>query len=279
MAKKQLIMEKALELFAAQGIESTSVQQITEHSGISKGAFYLSFKSKDELVIALIDHFMMQFISNIDYSVKNVTNIQQLLYTFYYSSFESFYKHSDFAKVLMKEKIQTIDNHELLLKMRYYDQLLDRTVLTMIKQLYGESIEKVQYDLLYCIKGFIRIYSELFIVMNVEMDLDLLSKSLVEKTNILASHMTLPYITDEFIQLAQFSLNEAELSQQNIVRVIDQMVDEIEGSIARESLQLLKNHIIDPELPNAVLFGLIGNIQQHPHLKWISYLLRQYLKI
>ena len=60
MIKKQLIMEKALELFAEKGFEATSVQQITEHCGISKGAFYLSFKSKDELILALIDHFMMQ---------------------------------------------------------------------------------------------------------------------------------------------------------------------------------------------------------------------------
>ena len=74
MIKKQLIMEKALELFAKQGFEATSVQQITEHCGISKGAFYLSFKSKDELIITMIDHFMTQFISDIDYIVKNSKN-------------------------------------------------------------------------------------------------------------------------------------------------------------------------------------------------------------
>lgn len=67
MGKKQLIMERALELFAEQGFEPTSVQQITERCGISKGAFYLSFKSKDELIVALIDQFMSQMISNTDY--------------------------------------------------------------------------------------------------------------------------------------------------------------------------------------------------------------------
>ena len=103
MIKKQLIMEKALELFAKQGFEATSVQQITDHCGISKGAFYLSFKSKDELIIALIDHFMIQFVSDIDYVVKNTAN-EELLYEFYYTSFKSFQKHSDFAKLLLKNK-------------------------------------------------------------------------------------------------------------------------------------------------------------------------------
>ena len=49
MTKKQMIVDSAIELFAQKGIEATSVQQITAHCGISKGAFYLSFKSKDEL--------------------------------------------------------------------------------------------------------------------------------------------------------------------------------------------------------------------------------------
>ena len=72
MSKKQLIIEKSLELFAKQGFEATSIQQITEYCGISKGAFYLSFKSKDELILALIDHFMIQFTADADYVVTNM---------------------------------------------------------------------------------------------------------------------------------------------------------------------------------------------------------------
>ena len=66
MMKKQLIMDKALELFSEQGFEATSVQQITERCGISKGAFYLSFKTKDELIFSMIDYHMQQFIAEID---------------------------------------------------------------------------------------------------------------------------------------------------------------------------------------------------------------------
>src|SRR3954468_19353811 len=109
MIKKQLIMEKALELFAKQGFGATTIQQITEHCGISKGAFYLSFKSKDELILALIDHFMMQFTSDIDHIVRNSENAGKMLDKFYYATFQSFHKHSDFAKILMKEQSQTLN--------------------------------------------------------------------------------------------------------------------------------------------------------------------------
>src|SRR6185312_12451001 len=125
MVKKQLIMEKSLELIAEQGFEATSVQQITEHCGISKGAFYLSFKSKDELILSLIDYFMTQYISDIDYQVKNANN-EELLFQFFHTTFQSFVQHSDFAKILMNEQAQTFNNKELIKKMHIYDKLLNK---------------------------------------------------------------------------------------------------------------------------------------------------------
>jgi len=79
MLKKQLIMEKALELFSEQGFEATSVQQITERCGISKGAFYLSFKTKDELVFSMVDYYLQQFLIDIDQVVRGSYNKDTLL--------------------------------------------------------------------------------------------------------------------------------------------------------------------------------------------------------
>src|SRR5690606_10063073 len=164
MVKKQLIMEKSLELFAKQGFEATSVQQITEHCGISKGAFYLAFKSKDELIFALIDHFMMQIISDIDRIVSGAKN-DELLFEFYYTMFNSFLKHSDFAKIFMKEQAHTF-NEEFMIKMRSYDITLEKIILSMIERLYGEEVNHIKYDLIYCIKSFMNTYSQLFLFHN-----------------------------------------------------------------------------------------------------------------
>ena len=206
MGKKQLIMEKALELFAEQGFEATSVQQITEHCGISKGAFYLSFKSKDELIVALIDQFMSQMISDIDYQVTNMQNNELSLYNFYFTMFQASQKHSNFAKILMKEQSHSF-NSELVLKFHDYDKLLEKTILTMTEKLFGERIENTKYDLVYCIKGFISIYSELILFNNVPVDLEQLAQSLVEKTNLLASQVTIPFVTKEIFQLRRLSTN------------------------------------------------------------------------
>ncbi|MDX1805668.1 MAG: TetR/AcrR family transcriptional regulator [Paenisporosarcina sp.] len=274
MNKKQLIMEKSLELFAKQGFEATSIQQITEYCGISKGAFYLSFKSKDELIIALIDHFMMQFTADADYIVKNTKVDEKLFYEFYFSTFNSFQKHSDFTKVLMKEQSHSL-NKELIVKMQTYDKLFEKSILSMIERVYGEDVELIKYDLVYCIKGFISIYSQLFLFQKLPVDLNLLSRSLVEKTNLLAKHTTIPFISQDLIHLGTQPMDEA-VTKEQILEIMEQKIAEIQESIEKESLVLLQQHLLKPTLSPAIVKGLVENIRDHPHCKWISYLLRSY---
>ncbi|WP_042354111.1 TetR/AcrR family transcriptional regulator [Bacillus rubiinfantis] len=275
MSKKQLIIEAALELFAKQGFEATSVQQITDHCGISKGAFYLSFKSKDELIFSLIDHFMMQITSDIDHIVRESQN-EDLLLRFYFSVYQTFQRHSDFAKVLMIEQSQTL-NKDLFLKMQTYEKLIDNMILTMLSRLYGEAIEQTKYDLLYCVKGFMNMYSHLFIFHHIPLDLELLAQSLVEKTNVLARNMNSPFISADLYQIVKQPLTE-EISQEKLLGIIVQKVAELEDSVEKESLDLLRGQVLHPSLPPAIVKGLLENIRQHPHCKWVAYLLRGYFE-
>lgn len=48
-------------LFAAQGLRKTSVEELTAAAGISKGAFYLFFASKEELFFELLERFEAGF--------------------------------------------------------------------------------------------------------------------------------------------------------------------------------------------------------------------------
>jgi AcrR family transcriptional regulator len=268
MVKKQLIMEKALELFAKQGFEATSVQQITDQCGISKGAFYLSFKSKDELIIALIDQFMEQIFSDIDHLVRNKKDTENLLFEYYYVSFQSFKEHSHFASILMKEYTQSL-NEKLILKMHYYDKLGNTVILLMIDRIYGEKAEHIKYDLLYCIKGFMRMYSELFLYQLVPLDIDLLCQSLVEKTNLLAHGMTLPFLKKELME----SSTQGEVTKEQMISLIEEKVKEMEDSIEKESLQLLQEQVDERTYSPAIINGLLENIRNHPHCKWIAHLL------
>lgn len=51
--RKQHVIKKAHQLFLDRGFQSTSIQDILEYSGISKGTFYNYFSSKNELLISI----------------------------------------------------------------------------------------------------------------------------------------------------------------------------------------------------------------------------------
>jgi len=52
---KQKIFTAAMMLFESQGYFATTVEQVTTEAGVSKGLVYNYFKSKDELLVGLID--------------------------------------------------------------------------------------------------------------------------------------------------------------------------------------------------------------------------------
>ncbi len=53
---RQKLFDAATRLFAAQGFDATTVEQITAEAGVSKGLVYNYFRSKEELLVALLDH-------------------------------------------------------------------------------------------------------------------------------------------------------------------------------------------------------------------------------
>ncbi|MFJ7830603.1 TetR/AcrR family transcriptional regulator [Peribacillus sp. NPDC097284] len=273
MIKKELIMETAIELFAKQGFNATSVQQITDHCGISKGAFYLSFKSKDALIIALVDYFMIQLVSDIDHVVKNTAD-EDLLYEFFYTSFKSYLNHTDFAKIIFKEQAQSL-NEELITRIQHYERINETSILSLVERLYGDDIIQTKYDLTYCIKGFLQQYAVLFLFYNIPLDLVRLSQSLVEKTNILARHSTIPFISQELTEIISPVMCE-EMTKEQLLDLMDNKIEEIEESIERESLILLKEQLTEQTFGPAIIKGLLENLHAHPHCKYLAYLLRQY---
>lgn len=59
-ARKQQIIASALTLFITKGYEKTTVDQIAEASGLSKGAVYWYFDSKLRILTAIADNFVAE---------------------------------------------------------------------------------------------------------------------------------------------------------------------------------------------------------------------------
>lgn len=72
--------EKGKKLFEKQGLKKTSVDELTEAVGISKGAFYLFYESKEELFMEILEELETDFRTHIfDFSIHPKEDARKLL--------------------------------------------------------------------------------------------------------------------------------------------------------------------------------------------------------
>ncbi len=275
MIKKQLIMDTALELFAENGIEATSIKQITDRCGISKGAFYLSFISKDELISAIIEHFISEFVAEIDRSVRQTEQPNQLLYNFFYSSFSQFQEKYHYANIFMKENLTAL-NHDIYLMMNKYDAFINAIIFSIIDVQFPKLDETMRADLVFTIKGFSKFYPELTAFSNYPVDLDVLCRSLAEKTTILARQATIPFITEEYFSTSKVCYQSP--SKEQLYELLQQTKKEIADDVIQQSIDLLCESLEELTLPKAVVHGLLKNLQTNSHSKWAAYQYELYIE-
>ncbi len=54
-ATRERLLDAAFEVFAEQGVHASTVEQIVERAGFTRGAFYSNFTTKEELFVALME--------------------------------------------------------------------------------------------------------------------------------------------------------------------------------------------------------------------------------
>lgn len=80
--RKKEILDVAEELFAAKGYDGTSTTDILEQVGIARGTLYYHFKSKEEILDALIDRIIQGMVSNIRLAISDKTTAPQKILSF-----------------------------------------------------------------------------------------------------------------------------------------------------------------------------------------------------
>jgi AcrR family transcriptional regulator len=78
---RQLLVESAVETFAALGFHGASVDKIAEHAGFSKGAVYAHFHTKEELFLAIVEHQMHVHIHNIQQVINEQHSLSHFIET------------------------------------------------------------------------------------------------------------------------------------------------------------------------------------------------------
>ncbi|MER2191512.1 MAG: TetR/AcrR family transcriptional regulator [Solibacillus sp.] len=271
MTKKQKIIDAAIELFAKQGIETTTIQQITAYSGISKGAFYLSFPSKDALILEMIDYFMKLITANIDHLVNEAK--KEKLTVYFEATFTSLAEYAEFARILMLENF-SLTGEDILSKMMYYEQLADELLGQILLAEYGERIEPIIYELIMLVKSFMKSYTMLLFMPHEQVDIKRLSESLVEKTEILAMYTTKAYLTHP----VHAGMKTDSFTKAQICEELVQVAQLDLSPLAKDSVQIVREELATEKPRIALLTGMLANLEEEPKMGWCCYMLRRYIK-
>ena len=66
---RECLMRAAARVFADRGLQQASIDEVAEHAGYTKGAFYANFKNKEELFLAMLDERFAQRIEDIEAAI------------------------------------------------------------------------------------------------------------------------------------------------------------------------------------------------------------------
>src|SRR5260370_42484121 len=71
------LMRSAAKLFAERGLEQSSIDDVAEAAGYTKGAFYANFKNKEELFLAMLDERFAQRLAALDRILASEHEVEQ----------------------------------------------------------------------------------------------------------------------------------------------------------------------------------------------------------
>ncbi|GAA1980686.1 TetR/AcrR family transcriptional regulator [Amycolatopsis minnesotensis] len=76
---REKLLDSASALFAERGVNGASVEQIAEHAGFSRGAFYGNFADKPELVAALLERRRHQDVREVSALAAGASDAAEVL--------------------------------------------------------------------------------------------------------------------------------------------------------------------------------------------------------
>ncbi len=131
---KDLIIEESYKLFLTKSYEGVSINDISKACGLTKGALYHHFKSKEEILITVIDNYIIHYINDI-------TSLYEKEVTF--SSFikESIKKAEEILNSIyqISSKFLPVSYISLIVDgFRYYPEFIEKN-----KNLFSDEIKRL----------------------------------------------------------------------------------------------------------------------------------------
>ena len=71
------LLRSAITVLAERGMERASIDEVAEHAGYTKGAFYANFSSKEDLFLAMLDEHFADLLGRLDRVLSHDTELEE----------------------------------------------------------------------------------------------------------------------------------------------------------------------------------------------------------
>lgn len=169
---RERLLESGKRLFSQKGYYATSVEDIVESAGFSKGTFYFYFKSKEELFKSLVEEMHLNIVKRLEGFLERELPLEDALIEHAEVFLEDIYQNRHIAQIFLFQLLGTSEEFRELYytKVAHWRELLARTVGRAVQR--GEITYKNAENIVNLYAGFLRMLVLEYVFREREPDLE-----------------------------------------------------------------------------------------------------------
>lgn len=268
--KKLKLIDKGLSLFAEKGYHSTSIQEIATEAGISKGAFYLYFQSKEDFVVTAIEYIHEKITTQLAKVKRETSEPKEAVAKQIASLIEYIDEYKSFITMYISESISIGERMDALIRKmeaKNYNWIKD-----IMKILYKEEIGDLLFDAMIQFEGMINGYIKWMVVYNIKVDATQASEFIVRRLDNLVKGMMNANETP-LISKAHFK-HVTSYGKQNTEAIINSLEEKVKHLPVNqekekqllEVVETLKTEKNGAHIKPILLQGLLAHFGPYPVL-------------
>jgi len=169
---RERLLESAKRLFSQRGYYATSVEDIVASAGLSKGAFYFYFKSKEELFKSLVEEMHLNIVKRLENFLEMELTLEDALIEHAKVFLEDIYQNRHIAQIFLFQLVGTNEEFRELYytKIAHLRELLTKMVDRAIQR--REITYKNAENIVNLYAGFLRMLVLEYVFREREPDLE-----------------------------------------------------------------------------------------------------------
>ncbi|GAE92473.1 TetR family transcriptional regulator probably coupled to RND multidrug efflux transporter [Gracilibacillus boraciitolerans JCM 21714] len=262
-SKKKRMIEESIKLFSEKGFHTTSIQEIANKSEVSKGAFYLHFCSKNELLVEIYKYYSNVIIEKIS-SIKSDTEKPFDQFTEQIAALLSLFKeHKEYLIMHVRDNVNLGDKMDELIyniHKQAYTWISDQLI-----HVYGDKVRPYLVDMVIQADGLIGGYFKWIVIHDLTFDPKQLAQYITDKIDLIVQKV----ITDQ--QSVIFTYQDLKkFTNPAVHELIQQVKNQIERSGQpedTEAIQVLEEEWNKTEPKNIIIQSMLERLELNPAVK------------